>query len=291
MPGGRIARVRRRAGLLAAAAVVATTGAVGVAGVAGAAEQADWTVHAKDNRDTNPVTDNCFSTDPEPAEVCEPDEVATLDISTGDTVTWDFGGSDVGHNAASDNDVAADPAWSSWKEPPSGVVTSGRYSREFTQPGDYEFVCQAHPTTMRGTISVTGEATEPPNDPPDDPPADSPTNTPSSPPPDTSGTTPAPTPEDDAVKPTVRKVKLEAKRRAVRVRFRLSEAATVTIKVKRRGSKKVLKAARLQAPVGTRSVMLRSKRLKSGRYTVEIQARDAYGNRSSVARKRLALRG
>ena len=86
-------------------------------------------------------------------------------------------------------------------------------------------------------------------------------------------------------------MRLKAARRAVRVRFALSEPATVTIKVKRRGSKKVLKSARLQAPAGTRSVTLRSKRLKSGRYTVEIQARDAFGNRSSVAKKRLSLRG
>jgi P pilus assembly chaperone PapD len=79
-------------------------------------------------------------------------------------------------------------------------------------------------------------------------------------------------------------------RRAVRVRFRLSEPATVTVRVKRRGSRKVLKSASVQAPAGTRTVTLRSKRLKKGRYTVDLRARDAFGNRSSLATKRLTLR-
>ena len=72
--------------------------------------------------------------------------------------------------------------------------------------------------------------------------------------------------------------------------FRLSEPATVTVTVKKRGSSKVLKSKRLQASAGTRSVTLRSKQLKRGRYTVEIRARDAYGNRSSLAKKTLSAK-
>jgi predicted phage tail protein len=83
-------------------------------------------------------------------------------------------------------------------------------------------------------------------------------------------------------------VKLKALRRAVRVRFKLSEPATVAVAVKRR--KAVLKSKRIQAPAGTHSLTLRSKRLKKGRYTVVIRARDAYGNRSKPATKRLSLR-
>ena len=45
----------------------------------------------------------------------------------------------------------------------------------------------------------------------------------------------------------------KALRRAVRVRFRLSEPATVTVRVKRRGSSKVLKSKRVQAAAGTRT--------------------------------------
>ena len=84
-------------------------------------------------------------------------------------------------------------------------------------------------------------------------------------------------------------MRLTALRNAVRVRFRLSERATVTLRVKR--ARTVLKSARVQAAAGVRTVTLRSKRLKEGRYMVEIQAQDAFGNRSRLAKKRLKLGG
>jgi len=74
----------------------------------------------------------------------------------------------------------------------------------------------------------------------------------------------------------------------VRVRFRLSEPATVTVRVKR--GRKIIKSKRVQAGVGTHSVRLRSKRLRKGRYTVEVLARDASGNRSRLATMRLSVR-
>jgi hypothetical protein len=46
----------------------------------------------------------------------------------------------------------------------------------------------------------------------------------------------------------------------------------------------------VHAPAGTRTVTLRSKRLKKGRYRVEISARDASGNRSQTTSKRVKLR-
>jgi hypothetical protein len=64
----------------------------------------------------------------------------------------------------------------------------------------------------------------------------------------------------------------------------------VAVAVKRRGARKVLKSARLQTRAGTRSVTLRSRKLRKGRYTVEIAARDAFGNRSRVTRKQLSVR-
>ena len=80
---------------------------------------------------------------------------------------------------------------------------------------------------------------------------------------------------------------MTALRRAVRVRFRLSEPATVTVHVKRAG--KVVRSARVQARAGTRTLTLN--RFKGGRYTVDLRARDAVGNRSSLAVKRLTVRG
>jgi Bacterial Ig-like domain len=103
-------------------------------------------------------------------------------------------------------------------------------------------------------------------------------------------TTPPPGPGADTTKPTVGGLRLTALRRAVKVKFTLSESATVTVSVKRKGSRKVLKSARVQARAGTRSLTLRSTKLKKGRYTVTIQARDAFGNRSAASTKPLTIR-
>ena len=85
-------------------------------------------------------------------------------------------------------------------------------------------------------------------------------------------------------------MRLTGLRRAVRVRFQLSEKATVTVRLKRAFTGTVLKSARVQAGAGTRTMTLRSNRLKKGRYTVDLRARDASGNRSSLAAKRLTVR-
>jgi hypothetical protein len=67
------------------------------------------------------------------------------------------------------------------------------------------------------------------------------------------------------------------------VRFTLSENAAVTIRFKK-GSR-TLRTARLSVRAGTRSVTVRGAKLVKGRYRVEIEARDARGNRAPVARK------
>jgi plastocyanin len=192
-------------------------------------------------------------------------------IDVGDTVTWSFDNPTTPHNVAAKTDSPT--AWATGDEGNYGV-NHPDVVHTFTAEGTYTFQCQVHPD-MDGTVTVG-------NPPPDDDPP------PSSPPPTTHPTTPAPTPTADAVKPTVKRVKLKALRRAVRVRFRLSEPATVTVRVKR--GHKVLKSKRVQAGAGTHSVTLRSKKLKKGRYRVEILARDASGNRSRPATKRLSLR-
>ena len=57
-----------------------------------------------------------------------------------------------------------------------------------------------------------------------------------------------------------------------------------------RGSRTVLTSARKLLRAGTRDVTLRSQKLKKGRYTVEIEARDAYGNRSPLAKKQVRVK-
>jgi plastocyanin len=212
---------------------------------------------------------------------------STLTIQTNDTVTWVFEGGV--HNVTSTS-----PNWNFTSGP---APSTGPASHQFIAPGSYTFVCEVHAGTMDGTITVQ-DAPVTPTPTPTETPTATPTATATatatpaaSPSPGAGhGTTPAPSPTPDTVKPIVSGVKLKGARRAVRVRFRLSEPATVTIKVKRRGSKKVLRSARVQAAAGMRSVKLRSTKLKRGRYTVEIEARDAFGNRSSLAKKALRLR-
>ena len=99
-------------------------------------------------------------------------------------------------------------------------------------------------------------------------------------------TTPAPTRGSaaDATKPTISSVKLKAVRRGARVSFTLSESSAVTIRFKR-GKTTLSAPSRLSARAGSRSVTVRSSKLVRGRYSVEIEARDARGNRADVQRK------
>jgi plastocyanin len=248
------ARGRSRTGVCAA---IAATVVFGTAGIASAAQ--DETITADDST------------------VFTPSEV-TIDV--GESVTWTFANPTNPHNVVAKPDSPT--PWSTGdgfpvaNHPNVGPIT-------FDGAGTYTFQCQAH-GGMEGRV-IVGDGGDPPPPPPPPPP-------PASPPPpgDTHPITPAPSGGTDTVKPTVRKLRAKALRHAVRVRFRLSEPATVTVRIKRRGSRKVLKSARVQAAAGTRTVTLRSKRLKKGRYVVEIQARDALGNRSKLATKRLALR-
>ena len=203
-----------------------------------------------------------------------------VQVDVGDTVTWSFDNPNMPHNVAAKADSPT--TWATGDEGNYGV-NHPEVTHTFTAEGIYTFQCQVHPD-MDGTVTV---GDPPPDDPPpDDPPPDD--DPPSSPPPTTHPTTPPPTPSADAVKPTVKSVKLKALRRAVRVRFRLSEPATVTVRVKR--GRKVIKSKRVQAGAGTHSLTVRSKKLRKGRYTVEILARDAAGNRSRLATKRLSVR-
>jgi hypothetical protein len=71
----------------------------------------------------------------------------------------------------------------------------------------------------------------------------------------------------------------------VHVSVRLSETATVTARLQRRGAKRVLAFAHVQAPAGKRRLTLRLRsRLPRGTYKVTLQARDAAGNRSAATK-------
>jgi plastocyanin len=270
----RARRVLEQRGVVAAVVAVAGTAAVGVAGAAGSSgAAAPATVYVSE------TNGNCFTTSSSKPDCAG--QRGDVAIETGDTVTWNFDGSGVAHNAAAANDVPADPAWGTYA---GQFVTSGAYDRRFTQPGTYEYVCQAH-GGMSGTITVTGDPIETTTATP----SPTVTTTPTPQPSDPGTNTPPPTGgAQDLVKPTLRSIGAKGKRRAVTVTFRLSENATVTIRVKR--GRKVVKSVTKQIAAGKRTVSVRSSKLKKGRYKVEVRARDASGNVSTLASKSLRIK-
>ena len=283
MPGSRIARVRSHRGLLAATATVALSGGVAWAGVAGAAEQADTTVTAGADRWDKP----------------------SVQIQPGDTVTWHMG-SQAPHNLHATNDPPQDPAWNDFHKPSDAdfdvAPADATYEYTFEEEGEYTYVCKIHASTMTGTVVVSTDPVEPTPDPTEDPdpttdpnpqPTTSPTPTPTATPPaDDHTQTPAPgaTASTDKTAPRLSRVRLKGLRRAARVSFRVSETATVTMRFKKRGARRVLRRARVQARAGKHTVRIRSAKFKRGRYTVDLRAQDAMGNRSSLKRSNLRVR-
>jgi len=272
----------------AASAVLLVGGMLTYAGVAGAAGDATITAvgDAGDGRWDKGVS--------EPVQ-----------IQTGQSVTWSFQGE--AHNVASAgaaDGAENDPRWDGYAYPPGTYKIAEPGSSDtytFYKKGTYTFVCEFHTGPMTGTVVVTGDDMEIPVETPTPTPTPTPTATPTAtpspsgitpPPPvvDDHTQTPAPTPAADTTKPTLSSVKLLAQHRAARVTFKLSENATVTLQVRKRGAKKVLRTVSLQARAGTRTVVVRSSKLRKGRYTVTLSARDAMGNRSAAMNAALRIR-
>jgi plastocyanin len=214
-------------------------------------------------------------------------------VATGETVTWNLdGGNGIPHNVEGVDGPDANWAGQTLAPP----RTSPPVSFTFTQPGTYTYLCRVHPDVMTGTITVTGSPVTPTPTPTATatPPGTDPTPAPTaSPQPTTSASTPPPrgasdpvTPaplgssRDDVTAPVVSRLKLKAVTHGARVSFRLSESATVTIRFKR-GSRAV-RTARLAARAGSRRVTVRSSKIKRARYTVQVEARDARGNKAAV---------
>jgi len=228
---------------------------------------------------------------------------ADVEIETGDTVTWNMdGGNGQVHNVHGTAGPDADPDWT---ELATDFKSSGTESYTFTQPGTYEFVCQAH-AAMKGTVTVTGEPATPTATPsatatPSRTPTASATRTPAAtatPTPTATPTAPAPTDlvtpapgrsaSADTTPPSLTKLKLRAVRRGARISFTLSESARVTIRFKK--GKAVRRTARLAVHAGRRTVTVRGSRIKRGRYRVEIRARDARGNWAKTRRAHVRVK-
>ena len=183
-------------------------------------------------------------------------------INVGERVTWSFANPGTQHNVASSSGN-----WS-WTSGPFSL-NHGQHTYTFTAPGTYSYVCQLHPPGMSGTVTVLGPGGTPP------PPGSAP------PPPGGTPTTPVPPPPDagdtDRAAPRISGLAVRWAKRTARVRFRLSETATVTVELSRPGWQRTL---RLQLTRGRRTVSV--PRLQAARYRIALRARDASGNRSPL---------
>jgi len=79
------------------------------------------------------------------------------EIAVGDTVTWDFNSASVTHTTTectgSCGSAIGDPGARLWD---SGNVSSGSFQKTFNSPGTFQYQCNIHPSSMRGTITVNG---------------------------------------------------------------------------------------------------------------------------------------
>ena len=236
--------------------LLAVAGAVACPAVAGAIADDPAVIHARDDAGD-------YRWDPD-----------AVTVAAGSTVEWRF------DQAATTHSIyvfgASGTVFGPEYHSPGGATT---YS--FDTPGEYTYVCTVggH-ADMRGTLTVTA-ATPTPTPTPSATPTATPT-TPSVVP--VPGTTPAPiaTPAPlpaarDTIAPRLRRVAVSKRKRGLRVSFRLSERATVTVTAKRSGRRAVRRTRSLGA--GARSIALA---LPAGRYRIAVSGRDAGGNRSTT---------
>jgi plastocyanin len=246
----------------------------------------------------------CF-TETSGKALCDVGEHPRVTIKTGETVTWNYAGSTNIHNVAAVSPaVDGAPDWFTSSTPgqyfATSFVSTGTQERTFNVPGTYEFVCQAHAPAMAGTIVVEGDEVE--GTPTPTPtatatataiPTSSPTPTASpTATPDDHTSTPAPghASVKDSVAPRLQSASLKTVAGGTQVRFWLSEPATVAIKLVRKGSKTSVAAKVVQAPAGTRSLVLRGHALKKGTYTATLAPTDAMGNKGTSITKTLKVK-
>jgi plastocyanin len=177
---------------------------------------------------------------------------AELTITQGEVVNWVWTGPDKNHSTTTSGE--GQTTWDSDPLDPTPEPPEGdRFSKEFPYEGTFEYYCKTHPTTMLGRIIVVGQ--------------------------DRNAFPPAP----DVDPPEFGTLRVSAKRRWIR--FRLNENASVVGQM--RGPMR--RTLKLSGKLGT-NVMRLPKRLKKGRYGVNLRATDAAGNESLVARVKFTLR-
>jgi plastocyanin len=178
---------------------------------------------------------------------------SSITIAQGDTVKWTWAGPDTNHSVTSkagqaesfDSDPGKTP--SSLDHPPGST-----FSHTFNTPGTFSYICKVH-SFMTGKVVVNG----PPG----------------------SDTTP---PKFSKVSATggrkCKKGQKNCKGRPTTLRFNLSEAGTVTVKVPKHKAANLKRAGK----AGSNTIKFSTGKLPPGKWTLNLSATDSSGNTSPV---------
>jgi plastocyanin len=186
-------------------------------------------------------------------------------VAIGDTVKWSFAGTTLAHNVQSASD--------NWELlSPIGAPAPDKTSDPFTASGRYDFVCELHQDTMRGTVIVGA--------PPPPPLSEQPLVN------DSGALGVFETGEYDDSRPRLSDLGARRAGGGVRVAFTVSERSRVTARFVRGG--KVRRTARVTAE-GDGVITVR-RGVRAGRYRIDLRAEDLAGNRSAKQTLRLTVR-
>jgi plastocyanin len=179
---------------------------------------------------------------------------SSVTINVGDTVTWvnDGGFHNVRFEDGFEEPSEPSPTWSS------------NPRRTFSAAGNYRYVCEQHQSTMIGRVIVQDTMQPPP---------------PGGEPPDTT----PPDIDDLRIVPSTfcNKKTKRCPKVGARIRFTLSEDATIAGRVLRRSDGKRVGKLSISATSGQNEFSYSGKGLALGRYRLELTPKDAAGNKPS----------
>ena len=187
-------------------------------------------------------------------------EPATVTVSVGETVTWDYPSGASQHNVSFDD--------GSYKQPPVATPPGVGWpvSRKFDTPGEFTYICDVHPVTMKGKVVVVAAGGQ------------GGTTTGSTQPQTTDTTAQTGTPAD-ADAPAVSKLRLKAQRKQLRLSFTIDEAARLAVRVRRNG-KVVLSRTITVDGAGKQALKIKGA-VPKGKLTVALTFIDDAGNRTT----------
>jgi plastocyanin len=190
------------------------------------------------------------------------DEFVPRDVTVlkGETVTWHNSGNHL-HNAVADDGsfrvggapVTHDPSGTNWTD-----------SFTFNEVGTFRYYCEEHGD--EGGVGMAGKViVKDPNAP---------------------GDTTPPAISSLRAKPAkfCTNKSETCDKRGTRIKFSLSEDATVTADVRRKGSGSFLEFFAKHRQAGGRTIKFSGKGLKPGKYVLRLRATDAAGNASKAAK-------